>query len=138
MLYTISHPQERQFLTTNLKIILYINEVAQGRRWRPQESLENISFFMNPSSSHPLILRILSSVYTHALRAFGRRYAPPIYRDTMSSIIICVEATHDDFQYGVWGIKILRMIRIIDSNYFHQALRMCDIHNYNVNVRYHN
>ena len=92
----------------------------------------------NPLPSHPLILRIVSSVYTHALRASGRRYAPPIYRDTMSSIIICVEATHDDFQYGVWGIKILRMIRIIDPNYFHQALRMCNIHNYNVNVRYHN
>ena len=81
----------------------------------------------NPLPSHPLILQIVSSVYTHALRASGRRYAPPIYR-----------ATHDDFQYGVWGIKILRMIRIIDPNYFHQALRMCDIHNYNVNVRYHN
>ena len=92
----------------------------------------------NPLPSHPLILRIVSSVYTHALRASGRRYAPPIYRDTTSSIIICVEATHDDFQYGVWGIKLLRMIRIIDPNYFHQALRMCNIHNYNVNVCYHN
>ena len=92
----------------------------------------------NPLPSHPLILRIVSSVYTHALRASGRRYAPPIYRDTTSSIIIFLQASHDDFQYGVWGIKILRMIRIIDSNYFHQALRMCDIHNYNVNVRYHN
>ena len=83
----------------------------------------------NPLPSHPLILRIVSSFYTHALRASGRRYAPPIYRDTTSSIIIFLQASHDHFQYGVWGIKILRMIRIIDPNYFHQALRMCDIHN---------